>query len=76
MNQREGVSVADKKRTVVQIRCTPEWAARVERFAERAGLSVSGFLRLAANKVMQSMDDELPPGPEPEDGKGRKRKGK
>lgn len=58
------VAVMEKKRKNpardrIEIRADPEWIDRVNAAAEKVGLSISAFLRLAGNRLMS--DPEFAP---------------
>jgi hypothetical protein len=42
-------------RELIQIRADPEWINRVDREAERLGLSLSASIRLVVNEQMERM---------------------
>jgi hypothetical protein len=41
------------KRDLIQLRADPEWIDKVDAEAERLGLSLSAYIRLAVNERMQ-----------------------
>jgi hypothetical protein len=49
------------KRDLIQLRAEPEWIDRVNAEAERLGLSLSAYIRLAVNERMERTAPEPPP---------------
>jgi hypothetical protein len=48
------------KRDLIQIRAEPEWIDRVNTEADRLGLSLSAYIRLAVNERMERTAAERP----------------
>jgi hypothetical protein len=49
------------QRDLIQLRADPAWIDRVNAEAERLGLSLSAYIRLAVNERMQRTASEPPP---------------
>jgi hypothetical protein len=48
------------KRDLIQLRAEPEWIDRVNTEAERLGLSLSAYIRLAVNERLERTAPETP----------------
>lgn len=47
---------SNPKRDRIELRAEPEWIDRVVKAANRMGLSISGYIRVAVNKLLDSPD--------------------
>ncbi|HKB41927.1 MAG TPA: hypothetical protein VKD72_36205 [Gemmataceae bacterium] len=56
------------RRDLIQLRAEPEWIDRVNAEAERLGLSLSAYIRLAVNERMERTAPEGPPPRKRKDG--------